>query len=215
VLRVAVGLFAPLMPLAFVPGLGVSSSTPAVKPIWSGGRLLITYYESQIGPVVALGLVVAYFTYAYLLFLLCRTFRRAPTGYLLAIIVGQTAYCASVVNDGLVAARVYSFVYLSEYGYLAVIMSMAFALLNKLIDLDAAVERSKLELEERVREAVADIKILRGLIPICAGCKKIRDDQGYWRQLEVYLEQHSAAIFSHGLCPDCAEMCRREAFPDR
>ncbi|MCK7471838.1 MAG: hypothetical protein MZU95_14450 [Desulfomicrobium escambiense] len=47
------------------------------------------------------------------------------------------------------------------------------------------------------------IKTLSGLIPICAACKKIRDDKGYWNQLEHYLEEHSDAVFSHGLCPEC------------
>ena len=46
-------------------------------------------------------------------------------------------------------------------------------------------------------------KILRGLLPICAGCKKIRDDRGYWKRLEEYLEQHSEAQFTHGMCTEC------------
>ena len=50
-----------------------------------------------------------------------------------------------------------------------------------------------------------EIKILRGIIPICSICKKIRDDKGYWNQLESYMKKHSEAEFSHGLCPDCAE----------
>ena len=44
---------------------------------------------------------------------------------------------------------------------------------------------------------------LRGLIPICASCKKIRDDKGYWSQVEVYVRERSEAEFSHGICPDC------------
>ncbi len=58
--------------------------------------------------------------------------------------------------------------------------------------------------------ALAEIKTLRGIIPICAGCKKIRDDQGYWNQLEAYLTEHSEAQLSHGLCPDC----RQRLYPD-
>ena len=46
---------------------------------------------------------------------------------------------------------------------------------------------------------------MRGLLPICATCKKIRDDAGYWNQLESYVTAHSAAKFTHGICPDCAE----------
>lgn len=58
-------------------------------------------------------------------------------------------------------------------------------------------------LNAELKEAIAKIKTLRGLIPICASCKKIRDDQGYWKQLEVYIRDHSEAEFSHGLCPEC------------
>ena len=56
-----------------------------------------------------------------------------------------------------------------------------------------------------LQQALANVRRLRGLIPICASCKKIRDDHGYWRQIEVYIRDHSEADFSHGLCPDCAE----------
>ncbi len=64
-------------------------------------------------------------------------------------------------------------------------------------------------LRERVaqaarKEAEAEVRVLRGLLPICASCKKIRDPNGRWEQLEVYIRQHSEAEFTHGLCPDCA-----------
>jgi hypothetical protein len=61
------------------------------------------------------------------------------------------------------------------------------------------------ELKESVDEAFSKIKVLGGLIPICANCKKIRDDQGYWDQLEKYIQTHSEAQFTHGICPDCAK----------
>ncbi len=61
------------------------------------------------------------------------------------------------------------------------------------------------ELQKRVNEAIAQMKILGGLIPICANCKKIRDDRGYWNQLEKYLKEHSEAEFTHGICPECKE----------
>jgi phosphoserine phosphatase RsbU/P len=56
---------------------------------------------------------------------------------------------------------------------------------------------------KELREALAQIKTLRGIVPICASCKKIRDDKGYWNQVEAYVSSHSEAHFSHGLCPDC------------
>jgi hypothetical protein len=57
----------------------------------------------------------------------------------------------------------------------------------------------------KLQDALAKIKTLRGLLPICASCKKVRDDKGYWSQIEVYVRDHSDAEFSHGLCPDCAQ----------
>lgn len=58
-------------------------------------------------------------------------------------------------------------------------------------------------LNEELQAALANVKTLRGLLPICASCKKIRDDEGYWQQVEVYIRDHSEADFTHGLCPDC------------
>jgi PAS domain S-box-containing protein len=66
----------------------------------------------------------------------------------------------------------------------------------------AEAEREKLITE--LKDALADIKMLSGLVPICANCKKIRDDQGYWTQIESYIQDRSSAKFSHSICPDCA-----------
>lgn len=55
-----------------------------------------------------------------------------------------------------------------------------------------------------------EIKVLRGFLPICASCKKIRDDKGYWNQIESYIRDHSEAQFSHSICPDCA----KKQYPD-
>lgn len=60
-------------------------------------------------------------------------------------------------------------------------------------------------LNAELQDALARVKTLSGLLPICASCKKIRDDEGYWHQVEVYIRDHSEAIFSHGICPDCAK----------
>ena len=56
-----------------------------------------------------------------------------------------------------------------------------------------------------LQEALGNVQTLSGLMPICAKCKKIRDDKGYWNQIEKYIEKHSEAVFSHGLCPVCME----------
>ena len=64
----------------------------------------------------------------------------------------------------------------------------------------------RVEAQEALRQAhEAEIHALKGLLPICSGCKKIRDDHGYWQQVEVYVSEHSEAEFTHGICPQCAD----------
>lgn len=63
---------------------------------------------------------------------------------------------------------------------------------------------------EELRQALDQIKTLRGIVPICAKCKKIRNDRGYWEQVEVYVHNHSEADFSHSICPDCL----RKLYPE-
>jgi len=65
-------------------------------------------------------------------------------------------------------------------------------------------ERERLILE--LREALSKIKTLSGMFPICSSCKKIRDDKGYWNQIESYIRSHSEVEFSHSICPDCVKI---------
>ncbi len=67
------------------------------------------------------------------------------------------------------------------------------------------IEEDRNRLIKELKEALDNIKILRGLVPICASCKKIRDDKGYWRQIESYIEEHSEAQFSHSICKECSD----------
>jgi len=62
----------------------------------------------------------------------------------------------------------------------------------------------------KLQESIKNIKTLKGMLPICASCKKIRDDKGYWNQIEAYIHAHSEAEFSHGICPECA----KKLYPD-
>jgi len=81
------------------------------------------------------------------------------------------------------------------------------AILGNAVDItvhkQAEEERERLIIE--LKDALSKIRTLRGLLPICASCKKIRDDKGYWEQIELYISDHSEAEFSHGLCPECVE----------
>ncbi len=70
-------------------------------------------------------------------------------------------------------------------------------------------EQERERLIDELKAALAEVRTLSGLLPICAKCKKIRDDRGYWNQIELYIREHTDADFSHGVCPDCA----RELYP--
>ena len=92
--------------------------------------------------------------------------------------------------------------------------------------IDKALERARLILENReyqkhleertaeLEKALTEIKTLEGIIPICANCKKIRDDKGYWERVEVYIHKHSEAQFSHGICPECFKKLYPEFWED-
>ncbi len=80
------------------------------------------------------------------------------------------------------------------------------------MDITTSVQ-DKEERENLIRElqkTLSEVKILRGFLPICASCKRIRDDQGYWNQIESYIRDRSEAEFSHSICPDCA----KKLYPD-
>ena len=67
-------------------------------------------------------------------------------------------------------------------------------------------KQEEMEREQLIRElkkALAEVKTLSGLLPICSFCKNVRDDQGYWKQIESYITEHSELFFTHGLCPEC------------
>ena len=102
--------------------------------------------------------------------------------------------------------------------YLDIYCNLEKKINERTMELDAANGRLLCEIEERKRteaekeqlivqlqNAMQDVKVLSGFLPICAACKKIRDDTGYWRQIEEYISKHSNALFSHGICPDCSK----------
>ena len=68
----------------------------------------------------------------------------------------------------------------------------------------AEVDRDKLI--KKLQKSLEKVKTLSGMFPICANCKKIRDDKGYWNQIESYIRDHSEAEFSHGICPECTKI---------
>lgn len=79
------------------------------------------------------------------------------------------------------------------------------SLAQKEIERRKRAEREKEALIVELQKALSEIKVLRGFLPICAKCKRIRDDDGYWQQIERYIQEHSEAVFSHSICPECIE----------
>lgn len=69
----------------------------------------------------------------------------------------------------------------------------------------AKIDRERAELTLELQKALEKVKLLSGLLPICCHCKRVRDDKGYWNQIEAYIRDHSEVEFSHGLCDDCFE----------
>ncbi len=85
-----------------------------------------------------------------------------------------------------------------------------FAVYSVVLSIVKADLNERRRLIEELQKALGEVKQLSGILPICASCKKIRDDQGYWEQIESYIRDHSEARFSHGICPECV----RKLYPD-
>ena len=113
------------------------------------------------------------------------------------VLLRNNFFFIAAIIIGMVAS--YSTEYFARKNYFLMV------LLDRERDKLAQANRSLKQRLEEIRQAQKEIKILSGLIPICANCKKIRDDQGYWNQIESYISEHSDAVFSHALCPDCIE----------
>jgi len=96
--------------------------------------------------------------------------------------------------------------------------SIAFMILNALIGLSwgkiKQADKEKSKIIKELQTALERVKTFSGMLPICASCKKIRDDRGYWNKIEAYIEKHSEAEFSHGICPECARKLYPEYFSD-
>jgi hypothetical protein len=135
-----------------------------------------------------------------------------PGHYELAVEAGTTSgwgHAATV--EVVVLPRFYQTLWFRALGVLAAIAAILAIPLLRVRQLRAR-ER---DLAARVQEALRDVKTLAGLVPICAWCKQIRDDRGYWNKLEAYLTKHTDAKFTHGICPPCVKKLREEENEDR
>lgn len=92
------------------------------------------------------------------------------------------------------------------YGYLVKpVDSVELRIAIELALYKSKIDREKARLTGELQSALAKVKLLSGILPICCSCKKIRDDKGYWEQVEVYIRDHSEAEFSHALCEECGK----------
>ncbi len=125
-------------------------------------------------------------------------------------IIFLTAYSAEAILDNVEKTEPFGFV-LKPFDdrELSAVIQMA---LYK-AEMEATLRSKERELakqNKRLQKALDEIKIISGLLPICSKCKKIRDDEGYWHQVEKYIQDHSEIKFSHSLCPECA----KHLYPD-
>jgi ligand-binding sensor domain-containing protein len=100
--------------------------------------------------------------------------------------------------------------YETGWFYMLAILSIALAIVAVPLLRVRQLRARARELDRRVQEAVSELKVLSGLLPICAWCKKVRDDHGYWNKIEAYLSARTDAQFTHGICPDCTKKVMAE-----
>lgn len=122
----------------------------------------------------------------------------------------------------LIIAMLSSLLIVAVFFYKPPVDSMWKAIFNRGISLFTVwaaallgLQKNKIEQQRTIlllerEKALQEVRILRGFLPICASCKKIRDDNGYWTQIEGYIKDHSEAEFTHSICPDCA----KSLYPD-
>lgn len=191
---------------AFPGPLTLTASIPAEKTVDIGGLLHIHYFEVRVGLINNLQLL-----FSLVVFTVCNVglirffFRSRLRSRKEAIAATMILFYLAGLNDAFVGAGIYSFIYLFEYSFTGLIISMSMMLVGDFVDLMADYARINQRLEAAVNERTKEVKMLSGLLPICASCKKIRDDRGYWNQIETFLIERSDATFSHGICPECRE----------
>jgi len=190
--------------------LSVDVETP--RTIGVTGNIQFELYEGSPGTIYIIELGAIFmgllFLAAYSILSRAEQLETGKRKNVFIVVFCVFSLCA--VNDILVGMEAYNFIYLVEYGYLLIILFMAYILLDKHFSMMDEVKELNLKLEEKVTERTKslqqkteEVEVLSGLLPICSSCKKIRDDDGYWNQLEVYITKHSQAKFTHGICGDC------------
>lgn len=115
------------------------------------------------------------------------------------ILSAEETFCPAIGKSGAYISAVASKLYDAKGNVRGAIQTMRDHTARKLL------EQEREGLIKELQTALKEVKTLSGMLPICSHCKKVRDDEGYWNQIENYLQEHTGARFSHGICTDCAE----------
>ena len=143
----------------------------------------------------------------------CRTIKACPSVSDIPVIMVTAKTDTSYLQDAFAAGAIDFLT--KPVNNVELTARVASALtLKREMDRRKARETELKERNQELERALAEVKVLRGLIPICAGCKKIRNDHGYWQQIEEYIQDHSEAAFSHGLCLPCAKRLYPGVYPE-
>ena len=131
----------------------------------------------------------------------------------------RRAYIVGVVSAGVWFAADYfsahPYTHISYAMWNTAIRLVAFLVLAFAVTRIRALLNQERRISGQLEKTLSEVKTLTGLLPICAWCKKIRNDQGYWQQLEEYISKHTDAEFTHGLCQECMRKTLKEAgIPD-
>lgn len=138
----------------------------------------------------------------------CTWKRSWRTGASLALASGLVAMLADVLMDKGTEHAIFS--------YWNALNRLSFFLLTVfMVDRNRTLHFRQTKLVGELNAALADVRRLTGLLPMCSWCKKIRSDKGYWQQVEDYLSDHSDARFTHGICPQCDSRMREMVPPNR
>jgi diguanylate cyclase (GGDEF)-like protein len=162
IIPLAAGWFALLFVLSLIlePSLTLSPLRPAIKQAGIPGLLSVIYYEGELGPAYLAGILSAIGFYLYLLVLLARAYLSSGVRRLLVVLIGLSTYFLGVLNDTLVAAEVYHFIYVSEYAFMIVVFGMFYVLLSDLAGLYHEIEEANATLESKVELRTAEIRKL-------------------------------------------------------
>jgi hypothetical protein len=196
-----------VFPVCFVPGVGQTpfkiASEYAIIALLAASLVLLYRARARFEPAVR-GAIAASIGFAiaseFCFTLYVGNYDLANLVGHLFKLLGYTAIYVALIETGV--ARPYALVFRE--------LTVTNARLTGEIEARKRTEQAKDAAIRDLNAALEEVRSLRGIIPICAHCKKIRDDRGAWNQLEAYIQRHSEAQFSHGICPDCV----RKHFPE-